>query len=132
MDAAPDRVDAGIMLQVLQIYLSAPVVAARGFWRTLPEGLSKADLEAEYPPGSEGHNYVFTLLYFWETIGGLLKQGLLSEELAFDTVLDAPPWPTIAQFIRDLRVERNEPREGENIEYAYERAMEFAARRRNT
>jgi hypothetical protein len=37
------------------------------------------------------HDHVFTLLLFWETIGGLLKQGLLSEELAFDTVLDAPP-----------------------------------------
>ena len=120
-----------MLLQALQIYLSAPVVAARGFWRTLPEGLSKAELEAAYPPGSEGHNHVFTLLYFWETIGGLLKQGLLSEELAFDTVFDAPPWPTIEQFIRDLRVERGEPREGENIEYAYERAMKFAADRQS-
>jgi hypothetical protein len=131
VDKGPDRVDAGILLQLLQIYLSAPVVAARGFWRTLPEGLSKAELEAAYPPGSEGHNNVFTLLYFWETVGGLLKQGLLREELAFDTVFDAPPWPTIEQFVRDIRVERDEPREGENIEYAYERAMKFAAERRS-
>lgn len=119
------------MLQALQIYLSAPVVAARGFWRTLPDGLSKAELEALYPPGSEGHSHFFTVLLFWETIGGLLKQGLLSEELAFDTVFDVPPWPTSEQFIRDLRVERDDPREGENIEYAYERAMKFAAERRN-
>ena len=120
-----------MLLQLLQIYLSPAVVAARGFWRTLPAGLSKAELEAKYPPGSEGHNNVFTLLYFWETVGGLLKQGLLSEELAFDTVFDAPPWPTIEQFVRDIRVERDEPREGENIEYAYERAMKFAAERRS-
>jgi hypothetical protein len=124
-------VDAGILLQLLQIYLSPAVVAARGFWRTLPAGLSKAELEAAYPPGSEEHNHVFTLLYLWETIGGLLKQGLLSEELAFDTVFDVPPWPTIEQFVRDVRVERAEPREGENIEYAYERAMKFAADRRS-
>jgi hypothetical protein len=123
--------DAAMLLQALQIYLSAPVVAARGFWRTLPEGLSKAELEAAYPPGSEGHNHVITLLCFWETIGGLLKQGLLSEELAFDTVFDAPPWRKIEQFVRDLRAELDEPREGENIEYAYERAMKFAADRRN-
>lgn len=129
--SAPDRIDAGILLQVLQIYLSAPVVAARGFWRTLPPGLGRAELEASHPPGSEGHNHVFTLLYFWETVGGLLKQGLLSEELAFDTVLDAPPWPIIERFVNDLRVERGEPREGENIEYAYERAMAFAAARRS-
>jgi hypothetical protein len=107
------------------------VVAASGFWRTLPPGLSKVELEAAYPPGSEGHTHVFTLLIFWETIGGLLKQGLLSEELAFDTVLDAPPWPKIEQFIRDLRVERDDAREGENIEYAYERAMASAAEHRN-
>jgi hypothetical protein len=131
VDGEPDRVDAGILLQLLQIYLSAPVVAASGFWRTLPEGLTKAELEAAYPPGSEGHNHVFTLLIIWETIGGLLKRGLLSEELAFDTVFDAPPWPKIEQFIRDLRVERDEPREGENIEYAYERAMKFARERRD-
>ena len=131
MDTKPDRQDAAILLQALQIYLSAPVVAARGFWRTLPAGLSKAELEAQHPPGSEGHNHIFTLLLFWETIGGLLKQGLLSEELAFDTVFDAPPWPKIEQFVRDLRVEQNDPREGENTEYAYHRAMAFAAARRD-
>ena len=115
------------MLQALQIYLSEPLVAARGFWRTLPNGLGKAQLEAEYPPGSEAHSHILTLLIFWETIGGLLKQGLLSEELAFDTVFDVPPWPKIEQFVRDLRIERNDAREGENIEYAYERAIAFAA-----
>jgi hypothetical protein len=29
-----------------------------------------------------------------------------------------------------VRVERDEPRERENVEYAYERAMKFAAERR--
>jgi hypothetical protein len=130
-DGALDRVDAGIFLQVLQIYLSPPVVEARRFWGTVPDGLGLEQLNASYPLGSEGRSHIWTVLLFWESIGGLLKRGLLREELAFDTVLDVPPWQKVENLVRDMRVERNDPAEGENLEYAYRRAMAYAADRRS-
>jgi hypothetical protein len=125
MGDEPDRTDAGMLLQVMQIYVS--IEAARGFLASLPDGLAKADFEAEHPRGSEGWNQWYTMMVFWETIGGLLRHGLLSEELAFDTILDAPPWPKVEQIARDMRAEREDPRELENLEYAFRRAMEFKA-----
>jgi hypothetical protein len=114
----------------MEVYLSEPVVAARRFWQAMPDGLGLAELSEAYPRGSEGHAHIDTLMIFWETIGGLLKPGLLREDLAFDTFLDAPPWPKIEGVIRDLRAEREAPAEGENLEYAYRRAMSYADARR--
>ena len=68
------------------------------------------------------------MLTFWETVGALLKKGLLSEELAFDTFLDAPPWKKIEAAALSLREERQDPRELENLEYAYHRSVEWKTR----
>jgi hypothetical protein len=126
-----DRLDAVLMLQVMQSYMTEPMASGRSFVRNaLPDGLTKAQIDEAHPPGTEGWAHIYTVLIFWETIGGLLKQGLLREELAFDTILDAPPWPKFEQFVADWRIERDDPRECENFEYAYRRAMEFAAEAR--
>jgi hypothetical protein len=82
MQAEPDRVDAEILLHVMEVYLSEPVAAARRFWHALPDGLGLAGLSEAYPRGSEGSAHIDTLMIFWETIGGLLKRGLLREDLA--------------------------------------------------
>jgi hypothetical protein len=52
--AEPDRVDAEILLHVMEVYLSEPVAAARRFWHALPDGLGLAELSDAYPRGSEG------------------------------------------------------------------------------
>lgn len=121
-----DRTDAALMLQVMHSYMTEPMASARRFWSTLPDGISLSDVDAAHPRGSEGWSHLTTVLIFWETVGGLIKRGLLREELAFDTILDVPPWPKIEQFFLDLRAERSDPREGENLEYTYRRAMAYA------
>jgi hypothetical protein len=70
------------------------------------------------------------VLAFWETVGALLKKGLLNEELAFDTFLDGPPWKKIEAAALSLREERGEPAELENLEYAYHRLVDWKARPR--
>lgn len=59
------------------------------------------------------------MITFWETIGSLIKPGLLNQDLAFDTFLDAPPWKKVERFFRERRAKENEPLEGENLEFAY-------------
>jgi hypothetical protein len=124
--AAPDRNDRDVLLQILQIFVSDPVRRARNFWRTIPDGLTLAELDEKFPHGTEEFAHIDTVLAFWETIGSLLKHDLLNEELAFDTFLDAPPWKKIESVALSLREERG-ALELENLEYAYRRSQEWMA-----
>jgi hypothetical protein len=124
--AAPGRADLDVLLRILEIFISDPVRKARNFWRTIPEGLTLAELDEKFPRGSEAYEHIDTMLTFWETIGSLLKHGLVNEDLAFDTFLDAPPWKKIETAALALREERG-GLELENIEYAYQRSQEWMA-----
>jgi hypothetical protein len=128
MSEQPGRPDVDLLLKIMDLYLSEPLRKARNFWRTIPDGLTFAELEEKFPRGTEGFEHIDTVLIFWETVGALLKKGLLSEELAFDTFLDVPPWNKIEAAARSLREERQDPRELENLEYAYRRSVEWKTR----
>ena len=128
-DGAPSRDDAWMLLRLLEMFLAPPMAEARNFLRTLPEGRTFAELREEYPPGTKEFQHIDTVLAFWETIGSLIKHGLINEDLAFDTFLDAPPWPQMEAAARSLRVERSNDLELENLEYVYRRAAEHMTRR---
>ena len=125
---APDRDDAWMLLRLLELWTAEPMTEARNFVRTLPKGRTFAELHEEYPPGTKEFGHIDTVMAFWETVGSLLKHGLLNEELAFDTFLDAPPWPTMEAAVLSERVERNNELELENLEYVYRRAADRYAR----
>lgn len=129
MTGQPNEADVDVLIRVLEMWLSEPVRKARNFWRTIPDGLTFAELRDRYPPGTEGYEQIDTVLSFWETISGLLRKGMLNEELAFDTFLDAPPWKRIEAAARSLREERNDPEELANLEWAYHRSEEWKALR---
>ncbi len=114
-----------MLLRVMSTYLSEPIRQARRFWRTMPDGLGFDELGKKYPRGSEESEHISTIMIFWETIGSLLKHGLLNEELAFDTFLDAPPWPKVERFFKERRQAEHSPLEGENIEYAFRRSLKW-------
>ncbi len=115
--------DAEMLLEVMSIYLSPAMLDARRFWRILPDGLGFEELLEKYPKGSEDYERLSNIMIFWETIGSLLKRGLLNQDLAFDTFLDAPPWPKVKRFFQERREKENAPLEGENIERAYELSL---------
>ncbi len=115
----PSVQDADMLLQVMATYLSEPMKKSRGFWRTVPDGLGFEELMKKYPRGSEGYEHIINMMIFWETVGSLLKRNLLNQELAFDTFLDAPPWPKVERFFKEMRRKENSPLEGENIEQAF-------------
>jgi hypothetical protein len=125
---ASNRGDLEILLRIMEIYVSDPVRKARGFWRTIPDGLTFDELVERYPRGSEDYELFGTMMIFWETIGSLMKHGLLSEELAFDTFLDAPPWKKVEIAFLGLRKETGKALEGENLEFAYERSQKWMQR----
>ncbi len=83
----------------------------------------------KHPKGSEEFEHIGNMMIFWETVGSLLKHGLLNEELAFDTFLDAPPWPKVERFFQERRKQENNPLEGENLEYAFKHSMKWKKKR---
>lgn len=121
MPEAPDAHDVDLLLRLLELVLSEPVARARNFFRTIPDGLTFPEILEKYPRGTDEFRYFDTIMTFWETVGSLLKHGLLNEELAFDTFLDAPPRPKVEAAAVALRKERG-PLELENFEYVYRRA----------
>ncbi len=114
-----------MLLRVMLAYLSEPMRQARRFWRIMPDGLGFDELLKKYPRGSEEFEHISNIMIFWETMGSLLKHGLLNEELAFDTFLDAPPWPKVERFFKERREKERSPLEGENIEYAFRRSLKW-------
>ena len=121
----PTERDAGMLLEVMSVYLSEQMKEARRFWRMIPDGLGFDEMLEKYPRGSDEFERISSVMIFWETIGSLLKRGLLNRELAFDTFLDAPPWPKVKRFFEERREKENAPLEGENIEFAYELSMKW-------
>jgi len=122
---SPNREDLEILLRIMEIYLSDPLRNARRFWRTIPDGLTFDGLLERYPRGSDNYELFGNIMIFWETIGSLMKHGLLNEELAFDTFLDAPPWKKVEAAFLSLRKEKGKALEGENLELAYRRALKW-------
>jgi hypothetical protein len=126
---SPSRDDADALLKLMEVYLSEPVRKAKQFWRTIPDGLTFDELRAKYPQGSDEFTYVDTMMIFWDTVGLLLKHGLLSEDLVFDSFLDAPPWPKVEAAFLSLRKQEGGALEGENFEFAYRRSLEWREHR---
>src|SRR5207237_4206889 len=113
----PSAADASTLLTLMQIYFSEPLQKARRFWATeLGEEMTLADFEARFPRGSEGRGHFNTLASFWETVGSLMQKGLVNEDLAFDTFLDAPPWKKAERIFRERRARDKQPLEGVNFE----------------
>lgn len=125
----PTQQDALMLLKVMEVFMSEPVREARQFWRTIPDGLGFEELQEKYPKGSKEFEQIGNMMIFWETIGSLIKRGLLNEELAFDTFLDAPPWKKMERYFKERREKENAPLEGENLEIAYKRSIEWMKRR---
>ena len=124
----PTKQDAEMLIGIMSTYNSPSMVDARVFWGTLPDGLGFEEVLAKYPKGSEGRQLFGSMNAFWDTVGILLKRGLLSQDLVFDSFLGDPPWPKVRRFYEEAR-ERGNPHEGENLEIAYNMSVKWNAAR---
>jgi hypothetical protein len=126
---SPSATDAQTLLTLMQILFSDPLVQARRFWTAeLREGMTLAEFEAKFPKGSEGYQHFISLIVFWETVGSLMRKGLVNEDLAFDTFLDAPPWKRVATILKEKRERDKQPLEAVNFEWIAGRAAQWIAR----
>src|SRR3989441_11386751 len=125
----PTRQDAQVLLTLMDIFLSNSVREARRWWRSLQDGLSLEEFEKRFPGGREGWDPFSTMAIFGETAGSLMRRGLLQEDLAFDTFMDAPPGGKVERIVRDRRKRERAPAEGENFEWIAGRAKTWVKKR---
>ena len=56
-----------------------------------------------------------------------MQKGLVNEDLAFDTFLDAPPWKKAEKIFKERRERDKQPLEGVNFEWIAARAKRWIA-----
>ncbi len=78
-----------------------------------------------YPQGSERFDQFYAIGHFFEVAGVLVKHGILSEDLFFDTFWFEPIWKNYEPVIKSMRKEFNEPSLEENFEFLYRRYLEW-------
>jgi hypothetical protein len=117
-----------MLIGIMSIYNSPSMVEARVFWSNFPAGLGFDETLMKYPRGSEGLQRFGSMMAFWDTVGILLKRGLLSQDLVFDSFLDDPPWLKVKRFYEEAR-KKGSPHEGENLEIAYNLSVKWKAAR---
>jgi hypothetical protein len=80
---------------------------------------------SKYPAGTPGSNYFYSVGHFLEVCGVLLKNGLLNEDLFFDTFWFEPIWKNFEPVIASMRKEFSEPSIEENFELLYRRYLQW-------
>lgn len=124
----PTKEDAQILIGLMSVFNAPAMMEARAFWGTLPDEVGPAELFAKYPKGSIERQRFGSMMAFWDTVGILLKNGLLHEDLIFGSFLGDPPWPKVKRFFEEARKEGN-PDEGDNLETAYNMSVAWNAAR---
>jgi hypothetical protein len=69
-----------------------------------------------YPRGSERDSQLHQLVGWYETVGTLWKNGLISSPLLFDWLAIGMAWDKVGAICRAEREESGEPRLWENFE----------------
>ena len=112
----PTYEDATLMLQLAQWGAASGVQKGSGFIYSDKFIPDFAEFVKKYPPGSKNNSKVFNLCGWYETIGTLYKQGLMSEELLFDWLAIHLVWDRVKGICLGAREQSGEPRMFENFE----------------
>ena len=114
--AKPNREDATVMLELLQVWAAMGMSDAMG-WVWSPEFIPEfAPFVEKYPGGSDGYKTASKVCMWFETVGTLRKHGLISEELLFDWLATDAVWERVKGFPLGLREGANNSRLYENFE----------------
>ena len=117
--------DAQLLLQLNEMQQSDRIFKGWTFSQMDFKASSWKEFLEKYPKGSDGYDSYFAVGHFLEVSGVLLKYGLLSEDLFFDTFYFEPIWKNFEPVIKSMRQEFNEPALEENFEFLYNRFQKW-------
>ena len=113
--AKPTKGDAELLLRVLAIMRSDEEYKKAAWWfhEELDEK-SYTTFKEKYPMGSEGSRNFRLVAGYWEILGTLVNNGLLSEDLVFDML--GMDWKKAEPIVHGMRKDAKMPRLYENFE----------------
>jgi hypothetical protein len=116
--AGPTSADAQLMVQLAQLGTSMQIGRGQGLLHKHHKagGLTFEAYEATYPPGDEDGTAILNVLNWYETIGTLVKQGLLDRGLVLDWLWVSGSWNMCQGIALGMRTETGSPEMYENFE----------------
>ena len=112
----PTQEDANLMIQLLRWGAEEGVQDAMNWVWSDDFILNYDDFIKKYPPGSDGYGKARKVCGWFESIGTLYKQDLISGELLFDWLTVKLPWSRLENFAIGIRKTSGESRLYENFE----------------
>lgn len=101
------RPDALYLLEIYRIITGDEFDTAYHWLRTQLGVKTWHDVKTKYPRGSAELRYMQRVYLFCETLGALMRRGLVNEDLVFAVVGEIPlnAWETMMPWIADCRAE---------------------------
>ena len=120
----PTKADAELFLRYFAIMRSDEDFkkAMRWFYEEFNVKSYRA-FKKKYPMGSAGYRNFMTFVGYWEVLGTLVNNGLLSEDLVFDMFF--VPWKKAEPIVHGIRKDMKEPRFYENFEVLAKKLTEW-------
>lgn len=120
-----DKQDAQILLKLNEFQQSDRIFEGWAFSQFEFKAEDWDDFQKKYPLGSKGFDSFYSVGHFLELAGVMIKHGLMSEDLFFDTFWFEPIWKNFEPVIKSMRVKFDEPSIEENFEYLYKRLIQW-------
>jgi Domain of unknown function (DUF4760) len=112
----PTQDDAQLIVQLATLWTQLDGIRASGWIWSDAFVADPDEYKQKYPSGTTEHGYVSTTAGWFETVGTLVKNGLLNEALVLDWVSVEPIWKRLEPLLLAERDEHDEPRLYENFE----------------
>jgi len=120
----PTKEDADLLLRFFGIMRSdEDLKKAMGWFFNELDVKNYTAFKKKYPPGSEGYRNFGVVAGYYEVLGTLVNNGLLSEDLVFDMFM--VPWKKAEPIVHGIRKDMKEPRFYENFEVLAKKLPEW-------
>jgi hypothetical protein len=104
------------MVRLYKLRLDPYLQQAENWFNTEFQAAPWEEVKAKYPMGSNEWRMLTTVLGYWEMLGALVDQNLLSEDLLFDAIESMDyTWERVKEWVPAIRAEVG-PEVWENIE----------------
>jgi hypothetical protein len=113
--SGPTTADAQIMLQLAALQDDRFRRGMNVLWADEAKALTYEEFKAAYPSGTEAHNDAMSVLTWYETVGTLVKNGLVNRDLILDWLWVSGVWARCASIAAGQRAE-TVPQMWENFE----------------
>ena len=117
VETRPTQADAQLVLQLAQLSQTAAMDRGQALlWKHRPTGGLSWEQFQELEVDSDDYGAVMAVLKWHETVGTLVKQGLLNRELVLDWLWVRGTWELCRQIALGQREETGVPQMWENFE----------------